>query len=110
MYEVLVCLISWQCTEIQRVQHVEVYNDRVRKPAVYLYGYGHIRIPVFTCVLGKGSRAYRKVIAQQSEPQRVDLNVHNNISTIYHTKYSFTTQVCVASITWLLASANYIIA
>ena len=47
-------------------------------------------------------RAYRKVIAQQSEPQRADLNVHNNVSTICHTKYSFTIQVCVASITQLL--------
>ena len=42
VYEVLICQkIIVIIIEIQRVQHVDVYNDRVQKPAVYLSGYGH---------------------------------------------------------------------
>ena len=53
-------------------------------------------------LISKGSRAFhmvpKKLTAQQSEPQRADLNEHVNLLATHHAQYSVTLWACAASI------------
>ena len=98
--EVWVCPVSRysprKYTEIERVQHKDFRDGRVEKPSIFRYGQPKSKI-----LRSKGSSAYtmpEKSNILQSEPQRGDLNVHANLSTIRHAQCTFTTWARSASI------------